>query len=464
MNLQTDGVWEKALKRLMPLSHKKSERTLAEKRLIAGTLTLSEENDSPDAAALIAWIDACLAKGSDQVAARNRAATLGRNYMNLDATGRARFLLLLVEHYSVNDEHILENINQWLAASPEQRHNLGVKLRDVLDPPRMKLLSLLNSVPEGVKFLVDMRADVIALQKELPSLKLLDADLKRLLNAWFDIGLLNLEEITWEKSSAHLLEKLIAYEAVHEINGWTDLKNRLRKDRRCYTLFHPSMPKEPLIFVEVALTQGLATSVDTILSLESEVLDEASADTAIFYSISNAQKGLSGISFGNYLIKSVVALLQKDLPAIKQFSTLSPIPGFRSWLQNLPEDSQLLSDCSAQVKALSSSKKVPEVGVIENLSTKEQDSILVLASNYLAVQKRNNTLTAKDSVAHFHLSNGSMIAQLNWLANKTENGLSQSFGLMVNYLYDLKKIENNINQYSTKGHAAHSSVIRKLLK
>lgn len=464
MSLQTDGIWEKALKRLMPLSHKKSERILAEKRLIAGTLTLSEENDSPDAAALIAWIDACLAEGSDQVAARSRAATLGRNYMNLDATGRARFLLLLVEHYSVNDEHILGSINQWLTASPEQRHNLGVKLRDMLDPPRMKLLSLLNSVPEGVKFLVDMRADVLALQKELPSLKLLDADLKRLLNAWFDIGLLNLEEITWENSSADLLEKLIAYEAVHEINGWKDLKNRLRKDRRCYTLFHPSMPKEPLIFVEVALTKGLATSVDAILSLDSEILDEASTDTAIFYSISNAQKGLSGISFGNYLIKSVVALLQKDLPKIKQFSTLSPIPGFRSWLQSLPEDSELLSECSSQIKALSSTKKTPVMAAIESLNAKEQESVLVLAANYLARQKRHNTLCAKDSVAHFHLSNGSMIAQLNWLANKTENGLSQSFGLMVNYLYDLKKIEENINQYSTKGHAAHSGVIRKLLK
>lgn len=464
MSLQTDGIWEKALKRLMPLSHKKSERTLAEKRLIAGTLTLSEENDSPDADALIAWIDACLARGSDQMAARSRAATLGRNYMNLDATGRARFLLLLVEHYSVNDEHILENINLWLTASPEQRHNLGIQLRDVLDPPRMRLLSLLNSVPEGVKFLVDMRADVIALQKELPSLKLLDADLKRLLNAWFDIGLLNLEEITWEKSSADLLEKLIAYEAVHEINGWTDLKNRLRKDRRCYTLFHPSMPKEPLIFVEVALTKGLATSVDTILDLDSEILDEANTDTAIFYSISNAQKGLSGISFGNYLIKSVVALLQKDLPNITRFSTLSPIPGFRSWLQNLPEDSELLSECSVQIKALCHAKDTPTLSIIESLSTKEQDSILILASNYLAVQKRKNTHCAKDSVAHFHLSNGSMIAQLNWLANKTENGLSQSFGLMVNYLYDLKKIEENISKYSTKGHAAHSGAIRKLLK
>ena len=464
MNLPVDGIWEKALKRLMPFSHKKSEQTLAEKRLIAGTLTLSEDNNSPDANALIAWIDACLADGGDQVAARSRAATLGRNYMNLDATGRARFLLLLVEHYSVNDEHILENINQWLTASPEQRHALGVKLRDVLDPPRMKLLSLLNSVPEGVKFLVDMRADVIALQKELPSLKLLDADLKRLLNAWFDIGLLNLEEITWEKSSAYLLEKLIAYEAVHEINGWTDLKNRLRKDRRCYTLFHPSMPKEPLIFVEVALTKGLATSVDTILSLNSEVLDIAQADTAIFYSISNAQKGLSGISFGNYLIKSVVALLQKDLPQIKQFSTLSPIPGFRSWLHSLSEDSELLSECSLQLKALCQAKETPKAAELSALSTKEQDSLLALVANYLALQKRSHALSAKDSVAHFHLGNGSMIAQLNWLANTTENGLAQSFGLMVNYLYDLKKIEENINQYNTKGYAAHSSAIRKLLK
>lgn len=461
---QTEKLWEKALRRFVPLS----PDSLAEQQLLEGKLELTG-SAIPESQVLVRWINACLAEDGGPLAARERAATLGRNYRHLDTAGRARFLLLLIEQYSASEDAISDAIAAWQkATTTKQRATLNMRLRDALEPPRTKLLAQLNSVPEGVKFLVDMRADVISLLKELPALQPLEADLKRLLNAWFDIGLLQLEQITWQHSSAEVLEKLIEYEAVHDITSWDDLKNRLRtQDRRCYALFHPSMPSEPLIFVQVALTSGLAVNIQDILRKDAPPLANHLADTAIFYSISNAQRGLAGISFGNYLIKNAVTLLQQELPHLKQFSTLSPIVGFCQWWKKHAETHappeyfpQTLWD---QLLKLQDSPQ----DLLYALQTFEDDNktiLLKLVAQYLAIEKREGKLTAIDPVAHFHLSNGAMIGRINWLGDLSLKGVRQSCGLMVNYVYEVKKIEQRSQEYGQQAHVPVSGPVKRLLK
>ncbi|WP_237217832.1 malonyl-CoA decarboxylase domain-containing protein, partial [Falsiroseomonas oryziterrae] len=226
-----------------------------------------------------------------------------------------------------------------------ERARAKARLRRALEPPRTRLVTQFAAIPDGVKFVVDLRADLLAGMADDPMLEALEADLKGLLAAWFDVGFLELRRIDWS-SPASLLEKLVQYEAVHRIRTWRDLKNRLDSDRRCYAFFHPRMPDEPLIFVEVALVQGMADSVQRLLDEKAPVLDPKLADTAIFYSINNCQRGLDGISFGNFLIKRVVSLLSAELPNLKTFATLSPIPGFRRWIEEriAAEDAALITE------------------------------------------------------------------------------------------------------------------------
>ena len=464
MMQNTEKLWEKALRRIVPLS----PDSLAERQLLKGELELMGES-TPESQVLIRWIDACLAEDGGPLAAREKAATLGRNYRHLDKEGRSRFLLLLVNQYSASESSILSAIDAWQKGSSEQqRFELNTYLSEALEPPRTKLLTQLNSVPEGVKFLVDMRADVRSLLNELPALQPLEADLKRLLNTWFDIGLLQLEQLSWQHSSAEVLEKLINYEAVHDITSWDDLKNRLRlQDRRCYALFHPSMPSEPLIFVQVALTQGLAGSIQAILDKEAKPLSTELADTAIFYSISNAQQGLAGISFGNYLIKSVVALLQKELPHIKQFSTLSPIVGLNQWWKKQAESQSAPEYFSDELwNNILGLMDTPEalLSALQNVDDEEKNALLKWVTHYLANIKRGNSLTAHDPVAHFHLGNGAMIGHINWLGDQSRKGLHQSCGLMVNYVYEIKKIEQRSQEYGQQPTVPTSGTVKRLLK
>ncbi|WP_372743468.1 malonyl-CoA decarboxylase domain-containing protein, partial [Neptunomonas sp.] len=318
-------------------------REATDNRASLEELKLSADLSDDDAVILRTWIDHCLTDKGGEVASRARAATLGKSYLELNPTGQQRFLSILAQHYDTDAAAVERCIANWQASPDDTRAEAARQLRKVLEPPRMKLLTLFNELPEGIKFLVDMRAQILALKNQHPELKPLEADLKRLLISWFDIGLLQLEQINWQ-SSAELLEKLIAYEAVHTIKSWDDLKNRLDSDRRCFAFFHPNMPNEPIIFVEVALVKGLADNVQTLLDESAPVGDIEQADTAIFYSISNAQRGLAGISFGNFLIKRVVKELRHDFPHLKQFSTLSPIPGLLHWLnQNAPDITQKLA-------------------------------------------------------------------------------------------------------------------------
>jgi len=408
----------------------------------------------------------CLDGRGGEVTARARAADLGRTYLSLDADGRERFLQLLAGEFDV-DRHEIDRccnalINASNASGVDQRAATERALRAALEPPRITLLRQFNALPEGVKFLVDRRAELIDLKQRDPVLAGLEEDLKRLLANWFDIGFLELKRITWE-SPAALLEKLMAYEAVHEIRGWTDLKNRLDADRRCFAFFHPRMPDEPLIFVEVALVAGMTGNVHALLDEAAPIGDPHSADTAIFYSISNCQRGLDGISFGDFLIKRVVDALAAELPRLKVFATLSPVPGFRAWLerQSRAASSDLL--VPAERSAIEALTALLDRHADPRIATALRDPLIRLCARYL-LHERTPSGRALDPVAHFHLSNGARVERLNWLGDTSPKGLQRSAGIMVNYLYRLSEIETNHEAYRGEGRVAASSTIRNLLR
>ena len=436
------------------------------------------ELSDEDAARLRDQIQACLDAVGGEVSARARAADIGRTYLMLNAGGRERFLMLLAREFDVDGEMVnsaTARLNE--ARDAAARRAAEDALRRALQPPRVTLLTQFNALPEGVKFLVDMRAELLRLRGGDPALDALEADLKRLLASWFDIGFLELRRITW-KASAVLLEKLIAYEAVHAIRGWEDLKNRLDSDRGCYAFFHPSMPEEPLIFVEVALVDGLADNVHHLLDQEAPVGEASDANTAIFYSISNAQQGLAGISFGGFLIKRVADHLATEFKGLKTFATLSPIPGFMRWLTErvAAKEDEVGADLltKADFKALAGLARPVEdlAGLVELLAGDDwygdeetvkalKAPVMRLGAHYL-MRERRATERALDPVAHFHLSNGARMERLNWLADTSHKGLAESAGMMVNYQYRLGEIEANHEAYTADHRISASTQMRGL--
>jgi malonyl-CoA decarboxylase len=303
------------------------------------------------------------------------------------------------------------------------------------EPDRQELIRRLNRLPGATEDLVRMRADLLRLGRKDPELKALDLDFQHLFQSWFNRGFLVLRPISWE-SPAHILEKIIAYEAVHAIDSWDDLRRRLEPaDRRCFAFFHPSMPDEPLIFVEVALTKGIPNSVQALLREDREALAEEEADTAVFYSISNCQAGLASISFGNSLIKQVVSDLSTELTTLKTFVTLSPIPGLTRWLEEADQDIAIDDSDPEQVRAL--------------------------AAYYLLHAKRSNGLPY-DPVARFHLGNGAMVHAVHAEADISHKGQSQSLGTMVNYLYDLKSVSQNHEAFASQAEVISSSDVKSL--
>ena len=316
----------------------------------------------------------------------------------------------------------------------------------------------MNIASGGTGALIAMRSEITAYLKDEPELKLLDADLKHLFASWFNRGFLELRRIDWQ-SPAAVLEKLIAYEAVHEIKGWADLRRRLAPDRRCFAFFHPALPGEPLIFVEVALVEGLATSMPPLLSqgvdADAAWAQAERADTAIFYSISNCQEGLRGVSFGNFLIKQVVEELQAEFPRLKRFSTLSPVPGFRRWLtQQLSGEGN--SDASLQAR-------LARDGWWHDPAQSEalRPDLMRLAATYLT--QRPSSGSRIDPVARFHLGNGARLERINWLSNTAPRGIRESFGIMVNYLYDHDSIETNHEAFVRDSSVVRSGEIDALL-
>ncbi|MEM6376046.1 MAG: malonyl-CoA decarboxylase [Pseudomonadota bacterium] len=300
------------------------------------------------------------------------------------------------------------------------------------EPPRQELIRRLNQVAGGTRALVEMRADLLRLSRDAPDLALLDLDFRHLLSSWFNRGFLVLRPVNWS-SPAHILEKIIAFEAVHAIDSWEELRRRLEpQDRRCFAFFHPAMPDEPLIFVEVALTQGIPGSIQGLLAEDRGSLNEEDADTATFYSISNCQAGLANISFGNSLIKQVARDLAVELPGLETFVTLSPMPGFAAWLRDTD---------------------APE--------TNEEGDLKILAARYLAEAKSEQNLPL-DPVARFHLGNGAQIHRVHARADLSEKGLSQSHGVMVNYLYDLERSSANHENFAATREIAMSAEMRSL--
>jgi len=454
------------------------DRTLRSLRLVlrghSQSVDLSPELPDSEIEQLKQQIDACLEARGGEVSARVRAADLGRSYLRLNDQGRRRFLHLLAQDYDV-DEAAVAKASAALAAAkrPEERQAARRRLRQALVPQRVRLLTQFNILPQGVKFLVDMRADIRAFrQADDSNLGMLDDDLRELLTSWFDIGFLDLARITWE-SPAALLEKLMAYEAVHQIRSWEDLKNRLDSDRRCYAFFHPRMPDEPLIFIQVALVKGMADDVQELLDESAPEIDAEAADTAIFYSITNAQSGLAGVSFGSFLIKRVVDSLVRDLGNLKTFATLSPVPRFLDWLYRAlesegedllkPQEAEALAEAAGQdsaAAALMSLLKRPGWYEDDEPSELLRPVLMRLCAVYLLQVKEAER--THDRVAHFHLSNGARLERINWLADTSSNGLKQSAGLMVNYLYRLADIEKNHEAYRGAGKIVAAAPVKRL--
>ena len=412
---------------------------------------------------------ACLQARGGEVSARNRAASLAQTYQSLDETGRREFLIALAG-FDADPEAVATAYDALRATDDPATAMAG--LRRALEPPRLRLLTQFTSIPNGQKFLVDLRGFLLRVRGEDKRLAALDADLRGLLGAWFDIGFLELQRIDWN-SPASLLEKLVDYEAVHAIRSWSDMKNRLDSDRRCYAFFHPRMPGEPLIFVEVALVQGLSGSVQHLLDEDAPVLDPGAADTAIFYSISNCQTGLAGISFGNFLIKRVVEELSAEFPKLRTFATLSPIPGFRRWLDTAlksgeigmlsdEEAASLRSAMPAENGSASLAALVAHAGWWQEpgLRKTAEPVLIRLCARYLLTEA--NGRRARDPVAHFHLSNGARIERLNIVGDSSDKGARESATLMVNYLYDPARIEDYHEDYAGEGKRNASTAVRRL--
>lgn len=332
------------------------------------------------------------------------------------------------------------------------------ELNAAVEPPRQELLRRLNQMPGGTAALVSMRADLLPMLKQNPELARINNDFSHLLSSWFNRGFLQMESITWS-SPADILEKIIDYEAVHEIPDWAELRRRLQpSDRRCYAFFHPVMPDEPLVFVEVALTKEPADNITKLLSNDREIIPAESATTAVFYSISNCQVGLRGVSFGNFLIKHVVSKLLQELPELNTFITLSPAPTFSAWLQSqkdaeTPNEASALLGLSDQLDADTSAEKLKRHALLTNQ---------LAADYYLQAKRKDNSPV--DPVARFHLGNGASLDRINPQANLSAAGIKSSAAMMVNYRYDLARIEENHEAYAANRTVTASRAVRALLK
>lgn len=440
----------------------------------AGTTPVRPDLSDEDAAWITRRITQCLDARGGEVSARARAAELGRLYLGLSAPGRQRFLRILGRDFGTDRTAIMTAAADLGAAGEdaEAAAQAERRLQEALVSPRVRLLTQLSTLPEGFKFLVDLRAELLGLIGEDVSLTGLEYDMQRLLGSWFDVGFLKLERIDWN-SPASLLEKLVAYEAVHEIRSWSDLKNRLGRDRRCYAFFHPRMPGEPLIFIEVALVDGLAGNIQALLDESAPDGDPHKADTAIFYSISSTQAGLRGINLGNFLIKTVVDDLSRELPNLKVFSTLSPIPGFRPWLDaRLAEGAPNLLTSAEREQIREAGGASGAKGAFKTLLSRDgwhrdatartvlERPLMRLCARYLLIERRLGQ--PLDPVARFHLSNGARVERLNWLADTSDKGLSQSYGIMVNYVYRLREIDRNHEAFTGEGKVVASTAVRSL--
>jgi malonyl-CoA decarboxylase len=368
-------------------------------------------------------------------------------YQALDIHSRAGFFDLLVQQFSPDPEQV-GRAGDAYRANPSTESL--ARLQAAVESPRQELFRRLNLASGGTRILVEMRGRLLRELHENPHWMPIVDDLERLLIAWFNRGFLELRRIDW-RTSALVLEKLIRYEAVHQIQGWNDLRRRLEADRRCYGFFHPALPDEPIIFIEAALTRGMTAKVQPLLDPDSPVLAPETADHAMFYSITNCQEGLRGVPFGSFLIKQVVEDLGREFPRIRKFATVSPVPGFREWLESKAQ----LGDLRA---------KLDQPGWWENreLSEAVQKELVPWCARYLLHAK--NEREPLDPVARFHLRNGARLERINWLGDISSAGMQRSAGIMVNYLYRLADLEKNHESYTRDYHVVAASEIESLSK
>ena len=466
MNNDSDW-WNRALARLLPGAPEDAkgasaagadgkQKPAAERSTHArlqATLRRGDEALSPRALRrVLGELQAVVQPRTSEVEGGRSAQALAEWYAKAPAPERRDLWLLMSEQFAPDATRFEAARQRYEAAAgtPEEGQ-AEVALRRALESPRTRLLQRFAVFPEGLRFLLDLRAELLPQLKGDKRLLALDAELEHLFCTWFDVGFLELRRLSWD-SPASLLEKLIEYEAVHDIRSWADLKNRLDSDRRCYGFFHPRLPQEPLIFVEVALGQTLSSSMAPLLDESAAAADLAKAHTAIFYSISNTQPGLRGVGFGDSLIKHVVETLCNEFPRLRTFATLSPIPGLRSWLQK--NAGTLLEGWSDKQRA--DLAQALQLGTLDTAAPLLQafdsadsldarspvrQALMQSAAHYLARALPGGR--PADPVARFHLGNGARVEQLNWNADRSAKGHKQSYGLMVNYLYDLKRIDRH---------------------
>jgi len=377
--------------------------------------------------------------------------------------------LLMSEHFGPDAKKVMAAKEEYTQAFGTQEEGAAeIKLRRSLVSPRTRLFQRFAAFEGGLRFLLNLRAELIPHLKTNKRLVALDAELENLFSTWLDVAFLELKRLSWD-SPASLIEKLIQYEAVHDIRSWADLKNRLDSDRRCYGFFHPNLPSEPLIFVEVALLSEIASSITPLLDENAAPEDLKKATVAIFYSISNTQAGLRGVGFGDSLIKRVVQVLKDEFPKLKTFATLSPIPGLKAWatknMDNLIErigdkESKALQK-SLGLSELNSAELIKAIDGLEDLSKNAvlESFLKQAAAVYLGQSLVEGHPVA--AVAKFHLHNGARIERINWGADPSIKGYKQSWGIMVNYLYDLRKLDRH-RMLLAKGKITVSSEVEDL--
>jgi malonyl-CoA decarboxylase len=371
---------------------------------------------------------------------------------------RASFFERLAREFSPDPKAVLDGANAY--AKEPSADNL-IRLTRLAEPPRQELLRRINRTPGGTASIVRMRRALLERLASQPQLRALEADLLHLLSSWFNPGFLQMRKVDWN-APAQLLEQIIRHEAVHEIDGWDDLRRRLQPDRRCFAFFHPQLPEEPLIFVEVALLPEMPGAIAPLIDKASQPLPPDKFKVAAFYSISNCQPGLRGVSLGNFLIKRVAEQLHRELPQIRTFCTLSPIPGFAAWLAKTSDFAALpgIKRATAE-RATQARERLGDLAKLapQALDDESREALERLAAVYLVHQ----TPTPQgDPVARFHLDNGARLERIDMLGNVSRKGLKQSHGLMVNYLYDLDRIES-CHEAFTQGQVAHSRAIGALL-
>ncbi|OJX21031.1 MAG: malonyl-CoA decarboxylase [Burkholderiales bacterium 68-20] len=441
---------------------------------LAATLRRADEALPPrQLRRLLADLQAVAAPQVSELEGGRSAQTLIDWHAQATPAQRRDLWLLMCEQFTPDAERVKHARQHYeAAAGTADEGQAEIGLRRALVSPRTRLLQRFAVPAGGMRFLVDLRAELLPLLRGDKRLLALDAELEQLFSTWFDVAFLELRRLSWD-SPASLLEKLIKYEAVHDIRSWADLKNRLDSDRRCYGFFHPRLPNEPLIFVEVALVEHLCGSITPLLDEQAAPADLGKATTAIFYSISNTQTGLRGVSFGNSLIKQVVETLQAEFPRLRAFATLSPIPGFRAWLgknagtllQQLPDKlraelGRALQSDAPQAAQLASAVDAADKAQALDARSPVRQVLLHCAAHYLSRALHEGK--PLDPVARFHLGNGARVERLNWAGDPSSKGLKQSFGLMVNYLYDLKRLDKHRTQLA-QGQVPVSKEISALL-